>query len=185
MIVDRKMNKEPIIGIVLLGIAAVTLFKSCRTIPKNVTAVKSFVIEKYLGKWYEIARFDFRFEKGLNNTTANYSLNKNGTIKVVNRGFDFKKQQWKQSLGKAKFVSKNNEAKLKVSFFGPFYSGYNVIALDAEYKYALVCGKNRDYLWILSRDKSIPDNIKSDYLDIAKRYGFDISKLIWVEHNQD
>ena len=185
MIVDKKMKKEQIIGIALVGITAFALLKSCRTIPKNVTAVKPFVVEKYLGKWYEIARVDFRFERGLNNTTANYSLNDNGTIKVVNRGFDFNKKQWKQSTGKAKLVSGNDEGKLKVSFFGPFYSGYNVIALDAAYKYALVCGKNRDYLWILSREKSIPDDIKSDYLDIAKRYGFDTSKLVWVEHNQD
>lgn len=179
------MKRRQVIGFAILGITAFALLKSCKTIPKSVTAVKPFTVEKYLGKWYEIARFDFRFEKGLNNTTANYSLNDNGMIKVVNRGFDYKKNQWKQSTGKAKFVSSKDEGKLKVSFFGPFYSGYNVIALDEGYKYALVCGKNRDYLWILSRDKSIPANIKNEYLDIAKKYGFDISKLVWVEHNKD
>lgn len=185
VIVDKQMKKEQIIGIALLGITAVALLKSCRTIPKNVTAVKPFAVERYLGKWYEIARFDFRFERGLNNTTANYSLNNDGTVKVINRGFDFGKNQWKQSVGKAKFVSSKDEGKLEVSFFGPFYSGYNVIALDADYKYALVCGKNRDYLWILSREKFIPENIKNEYLSLAKRYGFDVSKLVWIEHNQD
>lgn len=184
MIVNEQMKGKQIIGFTLLGITAFALLKSCRTIPKNVTAIEPFTVEKYLGKWYEIARFDFRFEKGLNSTTADYSLNDDGTIKVVNRGFDYKKEQWKQSVGKAKFVSSKDKAKLKVSFFGPFYSGYNVIALDADYKYALVCGKNRDYLWILSREKTIPEKIKNDYLQIAKNYGFDISKLIWVEHNQ-
>lgn len=185
MIVHKQMKKEQIFGVALLGITAVVLLKSCRTIPQNVTAVKPFVVERYLGKWYEIARFDFRFEKGLNNTTADYSLNNDGTIKVTNRGFDFRKKQWKQSVGKAKFVSSRDEGRLKVSFFGPFYSGYNVIALDADYKYALVCGKNRDYLWILSREKSIPENIKGEYLGLAKKYGFEVSKLVWVEHNQD
>lgn len=96
-----------------------------------------------------------------------------------------KKNKWKQSVGKAKFISSKDEGKLKVSFFGPFYSGYNVIALDADYKYALVCGKSRDYLWILSREKSIPENIKNDYLQKAGGFGFDVSKLVWIQHNQD
>jgi len=182
MIVGEEMKGKQIIGFTLLGITAFVLLKSGKTIPKNVSVVKPFTVEKYLGKWYEIARFDFRFEKGLNNTTANYALNNDGTIKVVNRGFDFNKNQWKQSTGKAKFVSSKDEGKLKVSFFGPFYSGYNIIALDADYKYALVCGKNHDYLWILSRGKSIPGEIKNNYLQIAEGYGFDISKLVWVEH---
>lgn len=183
MIVTSQMKPKQIIGITLLGLTGFVLLKSCRTIPRNVAPVKPFTLEKYLGRWYEIARFDFRFEKGLNNTTAEYSLNDDGTIKVINRGFDYKKKVWKQSVGKAKFVSSKNEGKLKVSFFGPFYSGYNVIALDADYKYALVCGKNRDYLWILSREKSVPEKICNDYLQLAKKLGFDVSKLLWIEHD--
>lgn len=178
------MKGKQIIGFTILGLTAFALLKSCRTIPKHVTAVKPFSVQKYLGTWYEIARFDFRFEKGLNNTTANYSLNKDGTIKVINRGFDYKRNKWKQSIGKAKFVSSSNEGKLKVSFFRPFYAGYNVIALDEDYRYALVCGKNLDYLWMLSREKTIPEKIKDNYLQIAKNYGFDVSKLVWVEHNR-
>lgn len=178
------MKRKNIIGLTLLGIGILALLKSCRTIPKNVAAVKPFSIERYLGRWYEIARFDFRFERGLNNVTADYSLNEDGTIKVVNRGFDYKNQEWKQSVGKARFVSIPGVAKLKVSFFGPFYSGYNVIALDVDYKYALVCGKNLNYLWILSREKTIPETIRQDFLQKAKDYGFNVSKLIWVEHDQ-
>lgn len=178
------MKGKQIIGFTILGLTAFALLKSCRTIPKHVTAIKPFSVQKYLGTWYEIARFDFRFEKGLNNTTANYSLNRDGTIKVINRGFDYKRNSWKQSIGKAKFVSSSNEGKLKVSFFGPFYAGYNVIALDEDYRYALVCGKNYDYLWILAREKTIPEKIKDNYLQIARNYGFDVSKLVWVEHNQ-
>ena len=168
----------------VLAILSLVLVKACRTIPKNVVAVKPFEIERYLGKWYEIARFDFKFEKGLNNTTADYSLKNDGTIKVTNRGFDYNKNRWKQSVGKAKFVSSTDEGKLKVSFFGPFYSGYNVIALDPGYTYALVCGKNLDYLWILSRKKTIPESVKQQYLDKAKDYGFDTSKFVWVEHDR-
>ena len=178
------MNRNRVVGFGLLAITSFALLKACKTIPRNVVAVKPFYAEKYLGTWYEIARFDFRFERGLNNTTANYSFNKDRTLKVVNRGFDYNKNLWKQSTGKAKFVSSADEAKLKVSFFGPFYSGYNVIALDPDYKYALVCGKNLDYLWILSREKTIPETVKQAYLRKAEDYGFDISKLIWVKHDE-
>ena len=172
------------IGGAILGVMAVAALSSCRTIPKGAVAVKPFDSEKYLGKWYEIARFDFRFEKGLNNTTAEYSMNDNGTIRVVNRGYDFRKDRWKQSVGKAKFVSDRDEAKLKVSFFGPFYAGYNVIALDPEYRYALIAGKNLKYLWLLSRETTIPRDVKNTYLAKAEQLGYDTSKLVWIEHNK-
>jgi apolipoprotein D and lipocalin family protein len=161
-----------------------SLFASCASIPKEVTAVTCFEKEKYLGKWYEIARFDFRFERGLNNTTAEYSLNTNGTIKVVNRGYDYKKKNWREAIGKAKFVENDSIAMLRVSFFGPFYAGYNVIAIDPEYKYALVSGSSFDYLWILSRDKTIPAEIKSSYLEKAEKLGYNVSNLLWIEHDK-
>ena len=93
--------------------------------------------------------------------------------------------KWKQAIGRAKFVGNPNIAMLKVSFFRPFYSGYNVIALDSEYKYALVAGKNLSYLWILSRDTAIPEDLKQNYLKIAEKLGFQTSSLIWVEHNKN
>ena len=161
------------------------IFNSCSTIPKNAQAVKPFDKEKYLGKWFEIARLDFKFEKNLNNTTANYSLNDNGTIKVVNKGYNTKKEKWQEAEGKAKFVGDSNIAMLKVSFFGPFYAGYNVIAIDDDYKYALVAGRNLEYLWILSRETSIPENIKSDYLKVAKNIGYKTEDLIWVKHDKN
>ncbi|PVX49216.1 apolipoprotein D and lipocalin family protein [Balneicella halophila] len=162
----------------------ISLFSSCSTIPKGVKAVSPFKQEKYLGKWYEIARFDFKFERGLNNTTAEYSQRNDGKIKVLNRGYDYENQKWKEAEGKAKFVSNDTTAMLKVSFFGPFYSGYNVIAIDSEYKYALVCGESFDYLWILSREKSIPNNIKEEYVAKAEKLGFNTSNLLWIEHNK-
>src|SRR5690606_8883273 len=117
---------QPIIAIAMLG-----LF-SCASIPKGATPVTGFNKEKYLGKWYEIARLDFKFERNLNNTTEDYSLRNDGKIRVENSGYNYKKDKWKKAVGKAKFVGSEDVAKLKVSFFGPFYSGYNVIALDDE-----------------------------------------------------
>lgn len=160
-------------------------FFSCATIPEKATAVTPFSKDKYLGKWYEIARKDFKFEKNLNNTTAEYSLNDNGTIKVFNRGYNIKKKEWKEATGKAKFAGNDNVAKLKVSFFGPFYAGYNVIAIDKDYKYALVAGQSLKYLWILSREKTIPLKVKENYLQIAQKAGYDTTDLLWVEHTEN
>ena len=156
---------------------------SCKTIPDNVLAVRPFDKSRYLGRWYEIARFDFKFEKNLNNTTANYSINSDGSIKVVNRGYNTVSNEWKEAIGKAKFVDQDSIAKLKVSFFGPFYAGYNVIAIDSEYRYSLVCGNSMEYLWILSREKTIPEGIKAKYLDLAKSLGFETEKLLWIRHD--
>jgi apolipoprotein D and lipocalin family protein len=157
---------------------------SCATIPDGAVAVKPFNKERYLGKWYEIARKDFKYERDLSNTTAEYSLNNNGTIKVDNQGYNTKKGEWTQAIGKAKVVGEEDIAKLKVSFFGPFYSGYNVIAIDDEYRYALVAGKSLKYLWILSREINIPVEIKDKYLKIAKEIGYNTADLIWVKHDK-
>ncbi len=157
---------------------------SCSTIPKGAVAVTPFDKDRYLGKWYEIARLDFRHEKNLNNVTAEYTLNDDGTIRVDNRGYHTKKDKWKQAIGKAKFVGDSNVARLKVSFFGPFYSGYNVIAIDDDYRYALVAGKNLKYLWILSRDTEIPASVRDNYLKIAEDIGYETDDLLWVEHNR-
>lgn len=151
------------------------------SIPEGAEAVKNFDAKRYIGKWYEIARFDFHFEKDLNQTTAEYSLNEDGSIRVKNRGFNYVTKQWKEAIGKAKFVNSSDEARLKVSFFGPFYGGYNVIDL-VEYKYALIAGNDLDYLWILSRETTIPEEIKQRFLTKAQTIGYDTNKLIWVEH---
>lgn len=161
-----------------------TALNSCATMPNGAVAVKPFDKEKYLGEWYEIARKDFKYERNLSNTTAEYSLNDNGTIKVDNRGYNTKKGEWTQAIGKAKFIDEDNIAKLKVSFFGPFYSGYNVIAIDDEYRYALVAGESLKYLWILSREINIPVEIKDKYLKIAEEIGYNTADLIWVKHDK-
>ncbi|PWN63984.1 lipocalin family protein [Chryseobacterium viscerum] len=154
----------------------------CSSMPEKAEAVKNFDVNRYLGTWYEIARFDYRFEKDLDNAMAQYSLNKDGSVKVVNSGFNFKKNKWVSVDGTAKFRGDKKTAALKVSFFGPFYAGYNVVGLE-DYKYALVAGKDLDYLWILSREKTIPENIKEQFISKAREIGYDTSKLIWV--NQD
>ena len=166
----------------LILMSTVMLFWACssKTIPDGAKAVSHFDKSKYLGTWYEVARLDFYFERNLVNTTANYSLNEDGSIKVVNKGYEPFKKVWKESVGKAKFVGSEDVGMLKVSFFGPFYAGYNVIALDTNYQYALVAGENLSYLWILSRQKSIPDSVRKEYLEIAKRIGYKTEDLIWL-----
>ncbi len=156
---------------------------SCSTIPKGATAVSGFEIDRYMGTWYEIARFDFRFERDLNNTTATYSLNPDGTVKVYNRGYNYVKNQWQDVTGKAKFVGNPTVAMFKVSFFGPFYAGYNVVALDPDYKYALIIGSSPEYMWILSRETTIPEYIKQPFLEIARGIGCETDNLIWVKHD--
>lgn len=180
------MNKTQVIGAsVLAGAAVAFALRTRKTIPKGAAAVKPFNINKYLGRWYEIARMDYFWERHISDVTATYSLKDDGSVKVDNRGYDYKTKEWKESIGKAKFVDKKDEAKLKVSFFGPFYAGYNVIAIDPEYKYALVVGSNLDYMWLLSREKSIPDQVKAHYLRLAEGIGYKTNMLVWTSHNKD
>ncbi|MBO1503247.1 outer membrane lipoprotein Blc [Serratia proteamaculans] len=153
--------------------------------PKDVKVVNNFDSQRYLGTWYEIARLDHRFERGLEQVTANYTPREDGGLQVINRGFNTQKQQWQESTGKAYFIGSPQVAALKVSFFGPFYGGYNVIELDTDYRYALVCGPNRDYLWILSRTPELDAATRDRLLQTAKNNGFAIDKLIWVKQSQN
>lgn len=177
-----NQNKK-LMGITSMTTITLVIFNCCSGIPKGATAVKPFDLQKYLGKWYEIARMDFKFEQDLKNVIANYSLNANGTIRVENQGYNYVTNKQMQSIGKAKLAGKKDEAKLKVSFFGPFYSGYNVLAIDEQYKYALVAGKSLKYLWLLSRDKTMPDDVKQNYLKIARSLGYNTDVLIWTQQD--
>ncbi|MGV8924079.1 MAG: outer membrane lipoprotein Blc [Ewingella sp.] len=151
------------------------------TPPSDVKVVNNFELNRYLGTWYEVARLDHSFESGLEQVTANYSLREDDGVKVINRGFNTEKQKWQESEGKAYFTGPTSRAALKVSFFGPFYGGYNVIELDKDYQYALVCGPNKSYLWILSRTPALSDGVKQKLLNTAQQYGFDTNKLVWVK----
>lgn len=179
--IKTMKNRTWLIGFSTLFLIAFSL-SSCVGIPEGVTAVQDFKKDKYLGKWYEIARFDYRFERNLDHVTAEYSINKDGSIKVFNKGFNTQKQKWVSAEGKAKFVNTETEARLKVSFFGPFYAGYNVVDIDPEYQHALVYGSSTQYIWILSRTKTIDETTKKRFLEKAKKDGYDVSQLIWVNH---
>jgi apolipoprotein D and lipocalin family protein len=178
----KKITQHIILLLVAISLASIY---SCQSIPKGASVVQNFDAKKYVGTWYEIARIDFKQEKNLNNTVAQYALKNNGDIKVMNSGYNYIKQEWKNAVGNAKFRGNTTEGALKVSFFGPFYSGYNVFAVDKDYKYALVGGKNFDYLWILSREKTIPNATKEKYLKIATDLGYNVNNLLWVEHDKD
>jgi apolipoprotein D and lipocalin family protein len=155
----------------------------CVNIPENVSPVTGFDIGQYLGTWYEIARLDHSFERDLEKVTAEYSLRDDGGIKVVNKGLDPHKNRWKEVIGKAYFVGDSNFGSLKVSFWGPFYSSYNIIALDKKnYSYSMVCGPNKSYLWILAREPHIEESLKVELINKAKDLGFETDKLIHVTH---
>ena len=167
-----------------IAAAIAVFFSGCAHMPEGAIAIKGFEKEKYLGKWYEIARLDFKYEKDLNNTTAEYTARDDGYIGVTNRGYNYVKKEWSQAKGKARFRGADTVGELEVSFFGPFYGAYNILALDKDYKYALIAGSSLKYLWILSREKSVPDDIKVQYLELAKSLKFRTEDLIWVEHDK-
>ncbi|CNE44997.1 outer membrane lipoprotein Blc [Yersinia mollaretii] len=171
----RLWSKLSVLTATLLSVACSV------TPPKDVKIVDNFQLPRYLGTWYEIARLDHSFERGLDHVTANYTPRDDGGVKVINRGYNARKQQWQESIGKAYFIGSPQLASLKVSFFGPFYGGYNIIELDDDYSYALVSGPNRDYLWILSRTPTLSADVREKLLSVAKDYGFPIDKLIWVK----
>jgi apolipoprotein D and lipocalin family protein len=163
-----------------------TTLTGCSTAPPaGLSSVTPFEVNRYLGKWYEIARLDHSFERGLTDVSATYALKSDGSLEVINRGFNTKKNEWKSATGRALFTGSPQQGSLKVSFFGPFYGGYHVLALDqAGYQWALVSGPDREYLWILARTKVLAPAIRDQLVAEAKKMGFATDKLIWVEHTR-
>lgn len=167
----------------LLSILLLLSIAGCVGIPENVKPVDNFKLEKYLGKWYEIARLEHSFERGLSKVTADYSLRDDGAVRVLNRGYSAEENSWKEAEGKAYFVKESDRGYLKVSFFGPFYGSYIVFGLDHEnYQYSLVCGPDKSYLWILAREPEIKDDIRELLTKKAAAAGFDTGKLIFITH---
>ena len=155
----------------------------CAGMPKGINPVEGFELRRYLGTWYEIVRLDHSFERGLESVTAEYSLRSDGGVRVINRGFDPKAGKWKQAKGKAYFVKDPQVGRLKVSFFGPFYGAYNIIDLDQDqYSYAMVCGPDKSYFWLLAREPDMPEPLKTALIQKARELGFDTKKLIHVQH---
>jgi apolipoprotein D and lipocalin family protein len=156
----------------------------CTGIPKGVTPVSDFELNRYLGKWYEIARLDHSFERGLKNVTAEYSMRDDGGVRVSNTGYSVPKQKWKMAEGKACFVGEPTEGRLKVSFFGPFYGSYIVYGLDKQnYQHAFVSGPSYSYLWLLARAPTVSKELINEFVESASQLGFETEDLIYV--NQD
>lgn len=162
-----------------LLVLTLVLLTACTAIPDRVEPISNLEIERYLGTWYEVARLDHSFERGLSHVSANYSFNEDGFIQVINRGWNEEEQAWSEAVGTAKFVQDQNVGHLKVSFFGPFYSSYVVFYLEPDYSVALVSGYNNDYFWILSRNTSIPEYKLNKYLRIAQQAGFNTQELLF------
>ncbi|MBC7859089.1 MAG: lipocalin family protein [Burkholderiaceae bacterium] len=162
----------------------VALLSGCVTQPDNIVPVEHFDSARYLGKWYEIARMDHSFERGLTHVSAEYSLRDDGGLKVVNRGYKAADAKWKEAVGKAYFVGAPDRGFLKVSFFGPFYGSYIVFDLDQQnYGYSLISGPDKSYFWLLARTPTLDEATKQRLVAKAQALGFDTSKLIYVPQN--
>ena len=173
MILLRSLS--PLLAILIAG---------CTGVPQNVHPVDNFNLERYLGTWYEIARLDHSFERGLSHVTAQYSLRDDGGINVLNRGYFAENKRWKEAEGKAYFVDSPELGYLKVSFFGPFYGSYVIFELEREhYQYSVVSGPDKAYLWILAREPILAPELQAALIARASALGFDTEQLIFVDHS--
>ena len=167
----------------LYGFLLVFLLAGCNQIPVGLEAVTPFDVQRYKGHWYEVMRLDNRFERGLSHVTATYDLRNDGTVSVLNRGFNSANCEWEEARGVAVFQEKKTVGSLSVSFFWPFSGGYHVIGLDRKnYHFALVSGSSRNYLWILSREPILAAGIRQKLIEKARKLGFPVSELVMVEH---
>jgi apolipoprotein D and lipocalin family protein len=167
------------------AVCLATLLSACSTAPpEGLQAVTPFDVQRYQGTWYEIARLDHSFERNMTDVSARYTVQADGSVQVVNRGFDTRKNEWNEAVGKALFTGDTDRGSLKVSFFGPFYGGYHVVALDPAYRWSMVVGPDRDYLWILARDKQLDPALKETLLSQAQAFRLPTAQLIWVTHTR-
>ena len=158
------------------------LISSCLSVPDGVAPIQNFELDRYVGRWYEVARLDHSFERGLEAVTADYSLRDDGSIRVINSGRDINSGELQQAEGRAYFVDKSNIGHLKVSFFGPFYGSYVIFELDQiDYQYAFVAGNSKDYLWLLARTPVVSEDVLSNFKLKASKFGFNTDDLIFVQ----
>ncbi|MEQ1740175.1 MAG: lipocalin family protein [Methyloglobulus sp.] len=159
-----------------------TFLTACAGIPEGIHPVSNFDVNQYIGVWYEIARLDNRFERGLNQISAEYRLRDDGGLTVINSGYNIESGKREYAEGKAYFTGNPDVGSLKVSFFGPFYGGYHIIELDREnYSYVMIAGSDRDYLWILSRTPKLDEIVLNSLIAKAKTLGFKTDQLIFSE----
>lgn len=163
-------------------LAAAVLLFGCTGVPDGIVPVRGFQLDRYLGTWYEIARIDHGFEHGLTDITATYRRRTDGGIEVLNRGFDPRTQSWREAKGRAYFLGSSDVASIKVSFFGPFYGGYHVFALDPDYRWVMISGPTRDYFWILARQPALDPATLATLLQRARDAGFDTRSLVYCPH---
>jgi apolipoprotein D and lipocalin family protein len=178
---DLRIRRAPVF---LAWVSCLVLLAGCDTgIPDGVDPVTGLDAERYLGTWYSIARLDHSFERGLTQVTAEYTMRDDGTIRVVNRGYDPEEGEWEEAVGRARFMEGDTVGRLRVSFFRPFWGGYNIIALDREgYEYAMVSGPDRSYLWILARHPDLDPVIADSLVQKARELEFPVDELTWIEH---
>jgi apolipoprotein D and lipocalin family protein len=169
----------------LIILLSFCFISACTSVPEGIKPVAMFELDRYLGKWYEIARIENRFEAGLDNVTATYSLNDDGSVNVLNQGYNAEERAWKAAEGRAVFVGADDVGHLKVSFFGPFYSSYVVYELDHKsYQYAFVTGYNREYLWFLSRTPTVDKAQVERFIQQAKSLGYNTSEIVFPNHSK-
>jgi apolipoprotein D and lipocalin family protein len=166
---------------IVAGATAAYLLWPKKDVPGKATVVQPFDMNRYLGKWYEIARLPNKPEEHVQALTETYTRRKDGMIGVLTRAFDTQKRRWVKATGKIKLAAKQNLGKLKVSYFGPFYFTYNILDIDEDYRYALASGSNLDQLWLLSRERTMPEVIRERFLNHARGVGFNIDKLEWPQ----
>ncbi|AFU98678.1 lipocalin family protein [Simiduia agarivorans] len=159
------------------------LLTACTGLPEGVAPVQPFELNRYAGTWYEIARLDHSFERGLSRVSAQYSVRDDGRVRVLNRGFDAASGEWREAEGVAQFSGDSQTAHLEVSFFGPFYSTYVVFAMPEAYQLAYVAGYNRDYLWLLSRTPTVSEEVKRQFIERIDGLGFNVNEIVWVEQD--
>ena len=181
-----RQHRHRLALLVLLLAGTVLLLAGCASTrpPQGVTAVTPFDMQRYQGRWYELARLDHAFERGMTNVSATYTLQADGSVRVLNRGYMPATGQWREAVGRALFTGAPTTGSLKVSFFGPFYGGYHVAALDPDYRWALVVGPDTGYAWILARDKHIAPAQQNAIVAQARALGVDTAALIWVTHER-
>ena len=168
----------------LAALLLLALATGCTSgLPKGIEPVGDFDADRYLGTWYEIARLDHRFERGLQAVSATYARGEDDTLEVVNRGWNVEDAEWQVADGRARFAESADTGWLEVSFFGPFYGTYAVFELDEDYRYAYVTGNDRDYLWFLSRTPEVSESELDAFRERARQEGFDLGELIVVDQN--
>ena len=169
----------------LFAVVLMVALAGCTGVPEGVSPVGQFELPRYLGNWYEIARLDHSFERGLSDVSASYSMREDGGVKVLNRGFSATEQSWSEAEGKAYFVGEPDQAHLKVSFFGPFYGSYVVFELSSDYEYAFISGNTNGYLWLLARTPQVDEAVRERFIQRADALGFAVEELIWVDQRRN